>query len=361
MKHKGSKKRIAIIAVNILLTAAALCCLLLMYLLPKKLISQQEAERWQGESEQAYAQTTVLSPRDEKMSINDVYSTRTKLMEKMHKAALDVNNDAELLIDAWSTNGKVSVYSGYGSGNVSALAVGGSYFDFHPITLLSGSYIGENDLMKDRVLLDEEVAWLLYGGTDLQGMSLSINNKNFYVAGVIRREEDFADKRAYSDGMGLYMSYDAYSELFPEAGITCYEVVMPQPVKNFARTAMEELFKGTDKAIIDNTSRFGLPALLRVARNFAERSIQDNGIEYPYWENAARYVEYYCAELLLFAMILLVVPLVSVVIVLVRLCRKGHEELTENLLPKAKDDVEEFIRVRGRRRWERRQGRHEKK
>ena len=261
MKHKGSKKRIAIIAVNILLTAAALCCLLLMYLLPKKLISQQEAERWQGESEQAYAQTTVLSPRDEKMSINDVYSTRTKLMKKMHEAALDVNNDAELLIDAWSTNGKVSVYSGYGSGNVSALAVGGSYFDFHPITLLSGSYIGENDLMKDRVLLDEEVAWLLYGGTDLQGMSLSINNKNFYVAGVIRREEDFADKRAYSDGMGLYMSYDAYSELFPEAGITCYEVVMPQPVKNFARTAMEELFKGTDKAIIDNTSRFGLPAL----------------------------------------------------------------------------------------------------
>ena len=60
-------------------------------------------------------------------------------------------------------------------------------------------------------------------------------------------------------------------------------------------------------------------------------------------------------------MILLVVPFVSVVIVLVRLYRKGHEELTENLLPKAKDDVEEFIRVRGRHRWERRQGRHEKK
>lgn len=361
MKRKPSKKRIEIIAVNAVLTAASLCCLVLIYFLPKKLISQQEAQRWQGESGQKYAQTTVLSPRDDTMSIEDVYSTRTKLTDKMHEAALDVDNDSELLIDAWSTKGKVSVYSGYGSGEVSAIAVGGSYFDFHPITLLSGSYITETDLMQDRVLLDEEVAWLLYGGTELQGMSLSINDESFYVAGVIRREEDFADKRAYSDGKGIYMSYEAYSGLFPEAGITCYEVVMPQPVKNFAVTTMEELFKGTDKAVIDNTNRFKLSALLRVAGSFAERSIQVNGIEYPYWENAARYVEYYCAELLILAMALAVVPLVSACVLLVRLYRKGHDELAENLLPRAKDNVEEFIRVRGRRRWERRQGKHEKK
>lgn len=361
MKQKGSKKRIAIIAANAVLTAAALCCLLLICLLPKKLISQQEARRWQGESRQAYAQTTVLSPRDNKMTLEDVYSTRTKLTDKMHEAALDVDNDTELLIDAWSTKGKVSVYSGYGSGKVSVLAVGGSYFDFHPITLLSGNYISETDLMQDRVLLDEEVAWLLYGGTELQGMSLSINNESFYVAGVIRREEDFADERAYSDGMGIYMSYEAYSALYPEAGITCYEVVMPQPVKDFALTTMEELFKGTDKAVIDNSGRFRLPALLRVAGSFAERSIQVNGIEYPYWENAARYVEYYCAQLLIFAMILAAVPLVSAVTVLVRLYKKGRDELTESLIPRARDGVEEFVRVRGRRRWERRQGRHEKK
>ena len=39
---------------------------------------------------------------------------------------------------------------------------------------------------------------------------------------------------------------------------------------------------------------------------------------------------------------------------------KAEEHLIK-VVEKAKDDVEEFIRVRGRRRWERRQGRHEKK
>ena len=361
MKHKGSKKRIAIIAVNVLLVAGALCCLLMMHRLPKKLISQHEAERWQGESEMSFAQTTVLSPDDEKMMLPDVYNIRTKLTAKMHEAALDVDNEGTLLVDAWSTKGKVSVYSGYGSGEASAVAVGGSYFDFHPIKLLSGCYITEQDLMQDRVLLDEDLAWLLYGGTDLQGMSLSINGGNFYVAGVIRREEDFASQRAYTDGMGLYMSYDAYAGLDETAGITCYEVVMPQPVKNFSRSAMEEICKGSARVIVDNTNRFRLPALFRLMGSFAERSIQVNGIEYPYWENAARYVEYYCAVLLLFAILLLVVPVISLSVTCVRLFKRGKEALSEKLLPKAKDSVEEFIRVRGRKRWERRQGRHEMK
>lgn len=361
MKQKGGKKRIAIIAVNVLLVAAALCCLLMMHRLPKLLISQHEAERWQGESEMSFAQTTVLSPNDEKMSLSDVFSARTKLTTKMHEAALDVDNDSSLLVDAWSTKGKVSVYSGYGSGEAAAVAVGGSYFDFHPIKLLSGCYITEQDLMQDRVLIDEDLAWLLYGGTDLQGMSLSINNQNFYVAGVIRREEDFASQRAYTDGMGLFMSYEAYSSMDENAGITCYEVVMPQPVKNFARSAMEEIFKGGSKAIVDNTNRFRLPALFRVMGSFAERSIQVSGIEYPYWENAARFMEYYCAVLLLLALILLVIPLISLVIICVRLFNRGKTELSEKLLPKAKDNMEEFIRVRGRKRWERRQGRHEMK
>lgn len=361
MKLKGSKKRIAITAVNVLLVAAALCCLLLMHRLPKLLISQQEAERWQGEGELPFAQTTVLSPADDRMTLNDVYNARTQLTKKMHEAALDVDNEAQLITDAWSTRGKVSVYSGYGSGEATAVAVGGSFFDFHPITLLNGCYITETDLMQDRVLLDEELAWLLFGGTELQGMSLTVNGENFYVAGVIRREEDFASRKAYTDGMGLFMSYEAYSRMEENAGITCYEAVMPQPVKNFARSAMEDIFKSGSKTIIDNTNRFKLPALFRVMGGFAERSMQLGGYDYPYWENAARYVEHHCALLLLAGMVLLIVPAVSLGILAVRLFLRGKTELEENLLPKAKENVEEFARARGRRRWERRQGRHEKK
>ena len=54
------------------------------------------------------------------------------------------------------------------------LAVGGQFFEFHPLRLLSGSYIAEGDLSPDRVLLDRELAWELFGGTELTGMSVEV-------------------------------------------------------------------------------------------------------------------------------------------------------------------------------------------
>ena len=68
--------------------------------------------------------------------------------------------------------------------------------------------------MQDRALLDEETAWLLFGGTDIQGLSFKINGVPFVVAGVIEREQDFATKKAYTDGMGIFISYDGYMNLF---------------------------------------------------------------------------------------------------------------------------------------------------
>ena len=85
-----------------------------------------------------------------------------------------------------------------GHGEASAIAVGGNFFDFHPIRLLNGTYLAESDLMKDRVLLDEDLAWLLFGGTDLQGMPMEINGVPFVVGGVVQREQDFASRRAYT-------------------------------------------------------------------------------------------------------------------------------------------------------------------
>ena len=58
--------------------------------------------------------------------------------------------------------------------------------------------------------------------------------------------------------------------------------------------------------------------------------------------------------LLLCAMVTAVLPLVLLVIWAVRLFILGKTKVEEDLLPKAKDNVEEAIRVRQRRAWEKR-------
>ena len=217
MKKTAQKlgiKKLIFLAVNIALALAAAACFIGISSLSRLLPSQHEAERWQGASATKYAQLSCFIPVDETVSLNEIGTFREALVKKLHEAAIDVGTEDVLSVDAWSCVDKVSVSSALGKGDVYATAVGGRFFDFHPITLLSGNYISSDDLMQDRALLDEETAWLLFGGTDIQGLSFKINGVPFVVAGVIEREQDFATKKAYTDGMGIFISYDGYLNLF---------------------------------------------------------------------------------------------------------------------------------------------------
>ena len=72
--------------------------------------------------------------------------------------------------DAYCAFGKTSVTGDHGSSDASVVAVGGNYFLFHPLDLVSGTYFSESDVMHDRVVLDETLAWKLFGGSNLTGM-----------------------------------------------------------------------------------------------------------------------------------------------------------------------------------------------
>ena len=72
--------------------------------------------------------------------------------------------------DAYCAFGKTSVTGDHGSSDASVIAVGGNYFLFHPLELVSGTYFSESDVMHDRVVLDETLAWKLFGGSNLAGM-----------------------------------------------------------------------------------------------------------------------------------------------------------------------------------------------
>lgn len=338
----------------------------------RMLDSQRAAERWRGESEMRFGQASCYLPADEKISLEQIYTFRNEIQKKLHEAAVDIDTEAKLFNDAWCTFGKVNVSSEQGKGEVFATAVGGSFFDFHPLQLLSGSYITESDFMHDRVLLDEETAWLLFGGTDLQGMSFKINGVPFVVAGVIEREDDAVSKKAYTSGMGIYMSYEAYMALDEasaaltgyaaeegqseasanKTGISCYELVLAEPVKGFTYSLVSEKFPIGEGEIVDNGGRYDALRLIKLAGEFGSRSMQTQGVAYPYWENAARCTEDWAMALLLAAIITGVMPAAVVIIMLVRYFIAGRKKLADDVIPEAKEKLEESIRIRQRKHWE---------
>lgn len=376
------KKKLIFLAVELALLIAAAGCFVGIHELSRMLPSQLTAERWQGESEQSFAQISCFIPVDETVTLNEIGAFREAAATKLHEAGLDIASDAVLMADAWSCTDKVSVSSALGKGDVYATAVGGEFFTFHPIRLISGNYITADDLMQDRALLDEETAWLLFGGTDIQGMTFKINGVPFVVAGVIEREGDYASRKAYTDGMGIFISYEAYTLLDSASaaltgaatadsgvstaapGIQCYELVMPDPVKNFALNFVKEKFPIGRGEVINNTARFTPSALWTLIRSFDTRSMQTRGVIYPYWENASRGAEDRAALLLILGAALLAVPTLTAFAAAVHYAIIGKQTLEDTLIPRWKETAEEALRLRARRRWEKRHGyvgKHEKR
>ena len=100
------------------------------------------------------------------------------------------HSSPSLYTDAYSGRTSLSV-SGKSPGSVTVTAVGagGNYFLFHPLTLLSGGYISDEDYMADRVVLDAQTAFNLFGSSDVAGMEVTINGRTFPIAGVVQSDE----------------------------------------------------------------------------------------------------------------------------------------------------------------------------
>lgn len=357
-KAANSKKRIFFFGLCALLVIASLALVLAAHAKTAALTSQKAAERWQGDNEQRFAQVSCFIPAGSEIDVDAVYNYRYAMIKALESASMNVKGDTALWNDAWSCSGKVNVSGALGKGDAAVTAVGGDFFNFHPIKLVSGSYFSAQDLMQDRVLLDRELSWLLFGSSDVEGLSFEINGVSFVVAGVIERENDSVSTRAYNSGRGLYMSFEAYKMLNENAGISCYEFVMAEPVKGYARSTAEASFPVKEAEFVDNTQRFDTLRVMKLSLNPFARAMQTAPIIYPYWENAARYTEAFAGFMYVMAVILMLLPGTTAVFYAVRYIKRGKAKLEDNIIPEAKENITEKIRIRQRRRWERYHGKH---
>lgn len=313
-----------LIILNAALVLAAAASLAGLRMVAGTLESLTAAERFQGDGELRYAQIACYLPVGDGKTEDDIYTFHQSLESRLVEQSLKAAENGRLYLDAYCGTGKVTITGETGSASVEAVGVGGDFFYFHPLQLRSGSYIRSGDIMDDLVVLDEEMAWKLFGGVDLAGMPVTINGESFVVSGVVSRERDFATKEAYAGDGGVYMSFSAMSRLLETASITGYEVVMPNPITGFAKEVVSENFPVGNGDVVENSNRYGLLHLVEVAGDFGRRSMRTNGVIYPYWENAVRLTEDYAALLLLLAVMLALCPFLSALVLVIRDVRRAY-------------------------------------
>lgn len=334
MKIHVNKKRWNFAILNVFFVILSFFFAVFFSVISNKLDSVTAADRWRGENDLRFAQIGCFLPIDSPKKEEDILIFRRTLDQKLLDASLAAADGASLYTDAYSGQAKLTVSGNHGKSEVNAIGVGGEFFLFHPLRLLSGSYISGNDFMQDRVVLDETLAWRLFGGSDVAGMTVYVGETPLYVAGVIQRETDYASREAYGEIPVMFVSYSAFHAL-TDANITCYEIVMPDMISGFARSVTTENFDVGTGDIVENSSRYSLSNLLQVIKDYGVRSMRHNGVIYPYWENAVRMTEDYLALLLVLIVFFAALPVCTVVIccikLVVSLCQKAVKAVPERV------------------------------
>lgn len=212
------------------------------------------------------------------------------------------NPSARLWVDAYSADGQLSISSEKTNMQADAIGIGGDFFLFHPLKLLSGAYFSGNDLMQDYCIIDQDAAWQLFGSNDVAGMTVYIGGEPHIVTGVVERDTDRLHKAAGLDGTLVYVSLQTLEKLGRSNGINHYEILMPNPVTGFAYQYVKEKLGYSEKEteVVENTSRYSLLSRLKLIPQFGCRSMNGKAIIYPYWENVARGYEDILAVITLF-------------------------------------------------------------
>lgn len=339
MKIRVDKRRwlrtVALIC-GIFMMLSLICCISCAWI-GRLFPALDAADRWKGSSELSFTQVACYLPINQGYTEADIVQFQKALSGALVENSLSPPEGGRLFSDSWSAEAELTISGTRGSSTAWGIGVGGNYFLFHPLRLLSGSYFSPDDLMNDRVVLDEELAWGLFGSSNVAGMEVSIGGRPFIVAGVVEREDDFASKKAYQNGPGLFLPYGALFAL-TEQKISCYEIVLPDLVSGFGVGLVEEYFDLRGGDLVDNSTRHSVSSLLKVVGDFGIRSMQKNGVVFPYWENAARMAEDYMALLLAVGVLFAIFPCTVVLILLLRLITSVFRKLRKTV-PEVLDEI----------------------
>lgn len=319
-------RQVMAIIINVLLILAAIAVQIVYYSMKNALASQKAADRWSKINN--YAQISVFLSEISPLSLEDIDTIRYNVDKELDQAGINADSDIpNSWIAAYSFEGNTTATREDKSLDIAVTAVGGSFFLFYPVDLVNGACFWESDISDDLVVIDENVAWNLYGSNDVVGMEIKIDEKTYIISGVSKCKNDFVSRSSYGDTPRVYMSYSSYAGFSKEESrITAYQVLLPNSIKGYAFNLMVNIFENSysekEYSIVENSDRYSLSNLFGIIRDFGKRSINVQAIYYPYWENAARMTEDYGALLIVLSILLLVYPFREITLLLHRFIKK---------------------------------------
>lgn len=297
----------------LVLVACVLCTILLCCIergITGSLNTQKLAERWS--KEEKFTQIACYFTEEANFGTDQILAVERSMVTAMEAASITSENEngGRNWLDAYSTQGRLGISSARGNVQVRAFGVGGDFFRFHPLTLLDGNYFDATDENGDGVIIDEMVAWQLFGSNNVAGMEVEIDDTIYPIRGVVRSDKGLFSEVVKEDVATIYVSYGILEGKEDSLPIDCYEVLVASPVKDFAKDAVKKALGMEEEnyELLECSARFDLEHRFAVIKNFGVRSMTTKNIVFPYWENRARGYEDVSALFLVLEILCLIYP-----------------------------------------------------
>jgi hypothetical protein len=256
------------------------------YLSVKALSKEIEAQTAADRYGKAYTQLSIFYPETARFYLRNIHNLSTLIDDQ-----LSDNGTERPWKYCLSGSGYMFVKGDKGAYNLKMLAVDGDYFYFHPMKLRSGGYISGDDLMKDRVVLNVEAAWLLTGSIDIAGLTVDIMGRPYVVAGVVENEQDSFNQKAVNGEAMIIVQNSVFM-----GTANCLELLLPEEADGFLEGIADRLIMVYNGTLLNNSKRYTYKNLWTVLKGLNKRVMVTGSFDLPYWENAARMSEN-CAAL----------------------------------------------------------------
>ena len=342
------KFNIIVAAVNAALLIAAAMFIGEVSSLNRKYAADSAKQAWDGEK-YSYSQISLFLPKESSLDVLGVYSLRKAAEEKLKESSLTKaadNPSGRLWLDCASGESSLNLSGKLGNCTAAVTGTIGDYFIFHPEKIMFGSYYTGDDINNDRIIIDKECSWQLFGSMDTVGMPVNIGNKVFYVAAVVESPEGGIERTAYGTVPRAYMPFESLKGFDDSVLLNCYEACLPNAVKDYAYKVMTEINPaGENGIIVDQSGRFGLIKLIKGVSEIPESVMVREGIRFPWFENTIRSAELSARLAAAPVPYLLIIPAVSLIyalFMLTKLAGRGIRAIRDKAEEKYQKKISEI-------------------
>ena len=100
--------------------------------------------------------------------------------------------------------------------NCEIVGIGGDYRAFHPFEYMSGGFLPVTCIDMDQIVLNDSIAWTLFGSYDVVGNRVVIADREFIVTGVVREQDTAIDREVGTDAPRAYIYFNAMEAIAKE-------------------------------------------------------------------------------------------------------------------------------------------------